>query len=176
MKTYTHTPADVRAVSFWSPELLRDYRLKGYLEPYGEKGANGHWLYSGRDLVAFWVAEILHGRGKQLDLPVKGERPMDLKRLFEHSWIIAEFVAKHIAGRDAPVFWGHGDVRNEKGMSPHGETLSLNRPIRFKANTYEQIESLDLYAMDVVNTKALASFASSAVCKIVSGMNFEPEA
>lgn len=175
MNNHIYTPADVQSVSWWSPELLRDYRLKGYLDTYGRKGENGRWLYSGRDLVAFWVAEVLHGRGKRMDMAVKGERPIDLRRLFDHSWIIAEHVAKHIVGIEAPIFWGHGDVRREKGISQWGETLSLNYPIRFKANTYEQIAALDLYAMDIVNMKTLASFAPSALCKVVASMSFEVE-
>ncbi|GAB1378653.1 hypothetical protein [Pararhodobacter aggregans] len=178
MDTYIHTPAAVQELSGWSAELIRDYRLKRYLESYGKKGENGRWLYSGRDMVAFWAAAILHGRGKAVDipgerLPGQRERPIDLYALFDHSWIIAEFVAKHIAGREAPVYWGFGDVTREKVMTPWGEGLSLHEPVRFRADTLTQIEKLNLYALDLVNTKALASFAPPKLISMVAAMNFD---
>lgn len=59
MEAKIYTPAEVEKYTSWTAAGLRDLRNKGYTNNYGSATAGGRWRYSGRDVVAFWLAARL---------------------------------------------------------------------------------------------------------------------
>ncbi len=53
--TAQNTPMEVETMTGVSPEVLRNWRNRGFMDALGTKLPNGHWVYSARETMTIWV-------------------------------------------------------------------------------------------------------------------------
>lgn len=165
MNDFPYTPAQVQ-ITGWNPDGLRDLRLKGHIESYGQQGENGRWQYGGLDMVAFWCAKVRH----------QANRRVDLRQLFVRSRWIAEDVAKHVAGVPTARFCGFGYREMHTWVENGLHLRSLPRPVRFRTDTWEQVGELRLWDMEIIDTEMMANAVPEWLREIVGQMNFGQDA
>ena len=61
--TVQNTPMEVEAMTGVSPEVLRNWRSRGFMDDLGTKLHNGRWVYSPRDTMTIWVMWQMSGVG-----------------------------------------------------------------------------------------------------------------
>lgn len=57
------TPREVWNLTGLTPETLRDYRHRGYIDGFGSEQPNGRWLYSLSDVVRLSITQIIRKSG-----------------------------------------------------------------------------------------------------------------
>jgi hypothetical protein len=129
-----YTPAEVEALTQWTPVGQRDLRHKGFLSNYGAQTKTGRWTYSARDVVAFWVARSLHGFG------------FDLATLFAVSWTNAETVMRFAKGGHATRYVAFLiDGYRGDGIAHGTSVVSHNTLAEIEAlYTFDKVDAVDL--------------------------------
>lgn len=122
MQTAPFSPSDVAELIGWKPDGQRDMRAKGYISNYGTQTSGGHWKYSNRDLMAFWIASHLH----------EGKRH-NLHELFVRAWHIAPTIIEAVRGngiaRYFVVGWeAAGDTKGGGGTTLIGMIDAIDGP------------------------------------------------
>lgn len=154
---YVYTPGEIEGLTGWHTAGQRDLRLKGYLANYGQKGENGRWLYSARDVVAFYVASILHERDRN------GVR---LHEIFAQSWTNAEHVAALASGKNAPRYFVVGYMR-EKGPMDGAILLGAEA---MTASSFDEISAKGFYAFDVFDLSKIAELLPASIAAVTNAM------
>lgn len=137
-------PGEIGAMTGIAPEALRNWRTRGFMANYGAETDGGRWVYSLRDLVAFWISERLTSR-----------RTVDRHTALAISWSEAEnmigFIVqiheglelsglRYVVLVESAKFDEDGEIRMNGTSLVKCKALSEIEPM-----TFDRVEVIDLF-------------------------------
>lgn len=157
MNAAVFTPAQISDLTNLEPEVLRNWRMRGFMRNYGLEGENGRWLYSLRDLVAFWIADRL-----------TEQRTIERHQALATGWGQAPvFIAFMTGEASAPhryVAFIETSRAEEGQMRSSGTELVCSK-------TLAELERLAFDLMVVIDLQHLADTAPKAIKAAVVGQD-----
>lgn len=148
-----YSPAEIEQMTGWHPQGLRDMRSKRYLDNFGEMQENGRWVYSARDVVAFWLAGFLH----------EHDHNPDLKGILGASYSNAPALAAKLTGRPGYRFVA---IVKEAEPTPRGMASYGSRIL--PTNTLDELAKGSVFAVSAIDLVAIAEHAPDAVRSVAA--------